>query len=134
MAFKVERELPSGIKVAFEASSPLGIFKGCALLDDLFAETKCGCCGSEEIKFSKRDAENGCYLEMRCKKCGAQLSYGQNKEGGGIFAKRWDKEKGVLPNGGWHKWVKPGDADEETPRKQSSTPMKAPPPQDDFTF
>ena len=40
---------------------------------------------------------------MVCRGCGAQFDFSQHKEGGGLFAKRFDKDsRSELPNGGWY--------------------------------
>lgn len=104
---KVIKEIGAAPKFEFEASSPKDIFEKLALLDSLFTETTCGCCGSAEISYVNRPVENGSYLELRCRKCRAQLSYGQNKDGKGIFMKNWDSEaKCPLPNRGWYVYQK----------------------------
>ena len=89
-------------KFEFEAGSPKEIFEKLALLDAIFTESKCGACGSSDIIYVNRPVDNGSYLELRCNKCRAQLSFGQNKDGKSIFKKNWDKEaKRAMPNGGW---------------------------------
>lgn len=117
---------------------------------EVFGEWKCGCCGSEHISFSYRDVEyqekdkktgellfitggkdkgkpkmtTSRYFEMVCKngKCRARKSFGQNREGGGLFPKNKSNTKNAeggydyLPNYGWQvfksKNSKPTDAEE----------------------
>jgi hypothetical protein len=37
-------------------------------------------------------------------KCGARLSFGVHKKGGGLFPKRKDNEGNWLSDNGWVKW------------------------------
>jgi hypothetical protein len=92
------------LKVEIDANTPKEVFKELASFQEVFAETICGACNSEDLKFQVRTVEGNDYYEMRCKSCFAKLSFGQNKTGGGLFPKRkidgeYDKE-----NKGWHKW------------------------------
>jgi hypothetical protein len=44
------------------------------------------------------------YYELRCADCGARLSFGSMKKGGGLFPRRKDSEGNWLPDRGWVKW------------------------------
>ena len=129
----VSRTLPDNKTVfSFEAPTPKDVFVKLALIDDLFNEGECGCCHSKAIRFVQRKVDNGFYLEMRCADCGAQLDYGQNKEGGGIFVKKWDKEnQRPMPNGGWHVYHRTSDQGSEPPAQQQRKANVPPPSQDD---
>ncbi len=64
------------------------------------------------------------FYEIVCMDCTAQLSFGQHKEGGGLFLKKWDKEKNQpLPNGGWSVYKKDG---KDKPAYQSQAEDKHP--------
>lgn len=133
---EIRRILPDG-KTTFvmEAATPKEAFSKLALVDELFSEKECGCCHSADIKFVQRKVENGFYLEMRCQKCGAQLAYGQNKEGGGIFVKKWDSEKRcAMPNGGWYIYQKQGDSHEQPSRGNAHNDSPPPPQDGDIPF
>lgn len=131
---KVKRVLLAGkMEFEFDAETPKAVFSKLAMIDDLFAEKCCGCCKSENIRFTERKVDNGSYLEMRCLDCNAQLDYGQNKEGGGIFVKKWDKEnRRPMPNGGWHVYQRQGDSYEPPANAAPSQQrrMDPPPPTD----
>lgn len=74
-------------------------------VQDVFGETKCGMCGSENVKFDCREHDGNKYYKMKCVPCGAQFEFGQHKTGDTLFTKRWDKEnKRPMPNGGWAHW------------------------------
>jgi hypothetical protein len=80
------------------------IFKELAAIQEIFAETKCGVCGSENIKFVVRAVDDNEYYELRCMDCGAVLAFGQHKKGGTLFPKRKDEKGEYMPNRGWYKW------------------------------
>lgn len=81
------------------------VFKQLAEFQEVFDERQCGVCQSEDIHFLVRTVEGNDFYELKCRKCGAKLAFGQNKIGGGLFPKRkladgsYDKEKK-----GWHTW------------------------------
>ena len=70
----------------------------------VFEENVCGKCGSENVKLVVRNVDDNFYYEVRCLGCGARLSFGSHKKGGGLFPKRKDGEGNWLPDHGWVKW------------------------------
>ena len=72
-----------GDKLEFEldGAGQKELFKEIASIQEIFGESKCGICGSENIKFVVRTVEDNEYYELRCMDCGAILSYGQHKKG-----------------------------------------------------
>tara|TARA_R100000808_G_C2142817_1_gene150579 strand:+ start:398 stop:712 length:315 start_codon:yes stop_codon:yes gene_type:complete len=72
---------------------------------DVFSETECGCCGSNDIAPVYRKAGGYDYYELTCRACTANLSFGQHQEGETLFPKR-KLEDGTFDahNRGWHKW------------------------------
>jgi hypothetical protein len=93
-----------------EGDTPKKIFKGIAELQEVFeADSKCGCCQSEDIVFRVRKVEANEFYELSCNACRARLSFGQLKSGGGIWAKRYDDEHKPLPNRGWEIYRGNGD-------------------------
>lgn len=92
------------VSVEFDGESQKDLFSQIASFQEVFEETKCGKCGSENLQFIVRTVEENDYYELRCKDCGARLAFGVNKKGGGLFPKRKDKDGKWLPNGGWVKW------------------------------
>lgn len=89
-----------------EGSGQKEIFKELAVIQEIFAEEKCGLCSSSNLKFIVRNVEGNDYYELRCSECGAILAFGQHKKGGTLFPKRKDDNGTILPNKGWHKWSK----------------------------
>jgi hypothetical protein len=54
--------------------------------------TKCGHCNSENIGFFSRTPSGNLYVGMKCRDCGYEFNFGQNKEPkGGLFI-RHDQE------------------------------------------
>lgn len=89
-----------------EGSGQKEIFKELAVIQEIFAEEKCGLCSSTNLRFIVRNVEGNDYYELRCVDCGAILAFGQHKKGGTLFPKRKDDNGIILPNKGWHKWSK----------------------------
>ena len=89
-----------------EGSGQKEIFKELALIQEIFAEEKCGLCSSPSFKFCVRSMDGNDYYELRCSECSAVLGFGQHKKGGTLFPKRKDDSGVWLPNKGWHKYQK----------------------------
>lgn len=89
----------------FDAATQKDVFKKLAEIQSLFEEPECGCCKSKIIHFEHRTHDGNDYYKMVCQVCNAQLDYGQNKTGGGLFARRVEKDsKRPMPNNGWYHW------------------------------
>jgi hypothetical protein len=88
-----------------EAETAKALFSQLGAIQELFeAETKCGMCGSADIRFSARVVEEFDFYELACRDCHAQFRFGQKKKGGDLFPKRKDDDGVALPNGGWSRW------------------------------
>ena len=92
------------ISVQIEADTQIELFQQLANFQEIFDETKCGKCGSENIRFQVRNVDDNLYYEAKCIDCGSKLAFGVMKKGGRLFPKRKDKEGKWLPDGGWVKW------------------------------
>jgi hypothetical protein len=86
----------------------------------LDVDTACGKCKSPNIFPNVRNAQDYEYFELNCADCGARLSFGQHKEGGGLFPKR---DKGDADDRGWYIYRAI-----EGSTAPSSAPASAPPP------
>jgi len=92
------------ITVEIEFETQIELFQKLSNFQEIFEETTCGKCGSDNIRFQVRNVDDNLYYELRCADCGAQLAFGVMKKGGRLFPKRKDKEGKWLPNNGWVKW------------------------------
>eukprot|EP00919_Chromeraceae_sp_WS-2016_P064785 GHVR01153468.1.p1 GENE.GHVR01153468.1~~GHVR01153468.1.p1 ORF type:complete len:110 (-),score=6.36 GHVR01153468.1:264-593(-) len=92
------------LSVEFECDTPKEVFNQLSVFQEVFGETKCGKCGSENLRFVVRVVDDNPYYEIRCLDCGAKLAFGANKKGGGLFPRRKDAEGNWLPDNGWTKW------------------------------
>lgn len=96
---KVQLKVGPRIIVEAEGETIKDVYSRVSALAGIFAcADKCGCCGSQEIIPQVREPQGFTYYELQCLACHARLSFGQNKEGGGLFPKR-DKGKN-----GWEVW------------------------------
>lgn len=102
---KLTYTTPNG-RLAFEVDVTTGkqAFEVVAGVQELFEEPACGCCKSANIRCSVRDHDNNKYFSLVCADCGAQLDFGQKKDGKTLFCKRRDENKQAMPNRGWYVW------------------------------
>lgn len=106
--------------VDFDGTGQKEIFEQIGVFQEVFEETNCGNCGSDNIKFVVRDVEKdgdvNKYYELLCKECFCRLSFGHHKTGNTMYPKRYktnnkgkmvkdDKGKPTyLGKNGWHKY------------------------------
>lgn len=98
------RCMGGGVTLTFEAKDIKDLIVKCASLEEILGESTCGACQSPNVKFRHRRHDGNDFYEVRCQDCASTLSFGQKKEGGGLFPKRKDKEGIYLSNNGWVKW------------------------------
>lgn len=116
---KMHYRTPSG-RISFEIDVPTGkaAFETAAAVAELFEEPSCGCCGQTNIRHDVREFDANKYYKIVCADCGAQLDFGQNKDGVHLFAKRFDKDtKRPLANRGWY--VYQGGSKPAAPQRNS---------------
>ncbi len=102
-----------------EASSGKDLFQQVAEIQEIFeAETKCGACESEDIRYGYREVDTYKYYELHCRNCDAQFKFGQKKQGGQLFPKRRSEDGGALPNGGWSKYQPNANDESARPSRQ----------------
>lgn len=120
---KASVPLPVGT-IVVEGETQKDLYREVCRAHEVFGERRCGVCASEDIypfwrvssKQVGRKTEEYDYPEMRCRKCGARLTYSFNLEGGTMFPNRRllpdgqpatgeSRERGTHgPHNGWTKW------------------------------
>lgn len=96
------------VRFEAEADSPKALWKKLSLVQGIFdVAGACGICGKGDIRYNHRVAKGFDFYELVCSEpqCGGRLSMGQNKEGGGLFAKRKDENGNWMDYDGWHKYT-----------------------------
>jgi hypothetical protein len=96
------------LSVELEAEGHSSLWKQLAAFQEVFEETACGKCKSENLKFVVRTAKDSSgkkeytYHELHCKDCRAKLHFGVIDDGkGSLFPKRKQDGKWVGSSG----WV-----------------------------
>lgn len=91
--------------VEVEGANVKELFERIAEVQEILdADSNCGACGSEHIKFRVRHAESFVYYELHCEQCNAALAFGQRKNGIELFPKRKDDDQ-ELENRGWRRYL-----------------------------
>jgi hypothetical protein len=115
---KAQVKVNSKVVVEVEGETQKALFQEMSRACEVFGETKCALCNSEDIRPAVRFVTKGKktydYHEMVCQnsKCRAKLTYGQNMEGGTLFPIRKltkegkpDRDEGQYGNhNGWTKY------------------------------
>lgn len=98
--------------IEISASSPKDAIKKLSAYTTLFQEPVCKLCNSEHTVLQHRSRDGNDYYYVKCLHCFAELSFGQHKSGDTLFIKN-KTDQGFLPNGGWHKYQKPQQGQEQ---------------------
>lgn len=99
--FKVNKNLVLEI----EEDTQADLFQGLASSHEVFGQSNCGACKSENIGPRVRTNDGNDYYEMVCKDCRAVLSYGLHQgKARTLFPHRKNKEGAYKKNNGWEKW------------------------------
>ncbi len=107
-----------------DAEGARELFQQVAQIQEVFeAETACGLCQSEDIRYGYRVSGDYQFYELVCRKCSAQFRFGQKKQTLELFPKRTE-DGHPLPNGGWSKWV-PRDSEDSRPQARHATRPQA---------
>jgi hypothetical protein len=81
------------------------LFRELGLMTEIFeADCTCGACHSQEIRPSVRIIDGFEYYALHCTICGAELSFGQSKDGCGLYPKRKTDDGTPLPDNGWRRY------------------------------
>ena len=91
------------LSVEIEGETQCDLFEELGSFQEVFDQTKCEKCDSEDLSFVTRVVDDNPYHELRCNGCRAKLQFGKNKKGGGLFPKRKEGDE-YLPDKGWVRW------------------------------
>ncbi len=108
-------------RLTFEMDVTTGkqAFEVVAAVQELFEEPDCGACKSANIRCDVREFDANKYFKLVCNDCGAQLDFGQHKDGKGLFVKRRGEDKQPLPDRGWYVWQGSKQAEKPKPNLPS---------------
>ena len=106
---KIRVQVSARVWLEFDCANPKDALKELSVYGEVFAERSCGQCKKVELAYEHREWDGHDYYSLRCLSCGAQLDFGQHKNGRTLFAKRKLKS-GELDklNHGWYHY-KPGE-------------------------
>lgn len=104
-------------KVTLHAEGDLvqDIIKQISACEDVFEDTVCGACGSDDIRFVHRVVDENEFFERKCMKCFAKITFGTSKKDKKLYPRRYEidaKGKAVRDKDGRAKhigkngWVK----------------------------
>ena len=108
MTAKIRFNCNNGFWIEVEASNPKDAVQQMSAYLEVFQEQVCGQCEGKVLSWEHRqDKEDHVYYSIRCRSCGAELSFGQTKVGDRLFAKR-KREDGSYDKdcAGWKHWQK----------------------------
>ena len=76
-----------GLTFEVEGQSQKELFKNLATLQEVFAETTCGVCEQNDVRFVVRTVDGNDYHEIVCQNpsCRAKLAFGQSKKVPGML-------------------------------------------------
>lgn len=85
-----------------DCETPKQAVKTLSSFAEVFGERECGLCKSTSIRPYHREVDGHDYYGLVCCSCGAQLSFGQHKNGSTLFAKRTDANGVKMSGNGWY--------------------------------
>jgi len=92
------------IQVTLEAQGVKGVFAELAHVQEVLESNTCGQCDSADTVLNLREHDGHSYYSKICQKCGAQLDFGQHRQGETLFVKRRDAERNEIGKNGWYHW------------------------------
>lgn len=102
---KAQFNVTKNLMIEIEEDSQTELFRGLAVAQEVFGETTCEACKSENISYRVRTVDDNDFYELVCKACKAVLKFGQHKKGKTLFPVRKDDSNGYKKNNGWEKYV-----------------------------
>lgn len=96
------------LSVEVESETQKGVFDELASFQEVFENTICGQCESNNVRFVVRRVDDNSFYEIHCQNCRHRFVFGQHKgKAGTLFPRRKDENGNYLPSGGWTKWTPP---------------------------
>lgn len=72
-----------------EGTTPESIFRELATLQAVFEDASCRKCNKTNLQYVVRKVEDDEFFELRCKDCGAKLTFGVSKADKQLYPKRY---------------------------------------------
>ncbi len=101
---QVKFDNKNGIEITLDGETVRDVYGKLANVEEIFRESCCGKCGSEDVIHVVRSVDDNNFYEIKCNTCRAVLGLGCHKTGGTLFPKRKDKDGKYLPDKGWAVW------------------------------
>lgn len=91
MLAKIEGQ---GCEITVEADDIKELLRQVSSVQEVMAKRSCKLCGEENnLRFNVRKVEAFEFFALHCNACNAELSFGQRKDGSGLFPKDWSRYK-----------------------------------------
>lgn len=99
LTYKTDRS-----ELTVEGGDVKEVFEEMAAAQEVFSNSVCGACDSHNTRLSVREVDGNRYYACKCSDCGAELAFGQKRDGGTLFPKKKDKDGNWLSGNGWVKY------------------------------
>lgn len=83
------RVATQGGYIEVESETIKGLFEELAEAQEIFGARECDLCHSKDLVFRVRRPEGYVFYELHCNNCKGQFQFGQTREGGRLFPKKW---------------------------------------------
>lgn len=87
---KVNFQINPSCALDVEVKDVKQAFSFVAYAQEVFGQTKCGNCGSPNLKLRHRTPSGYEYFSVQCQDCHHELKFGQQKDSGRLFPKGWE--------------------------------------------
>lgn len=92
MSMEVTYKPSAKLLIKFEVKDIKELFQELSPVQEVLEENAvCGKCGATDIRYIHRVAEKFDFYELKCQKCRAKLSLGQNSEGN-LFPRKYHQD------------------------------------------
>lgn len=106
-AMKVTYKISAKMVVEVSGDDIKDVMSELSSVEEVLGHSKCGVCGSEEVRHAVRNTKGFTFYEIQCTSpaCRAKLSFGQARETGKLFPHRKNEDGTWKPNNGWEIWT-----------------------------